>query len=130
MSNSAKSKLHAFERALFLKSRTMKTAGAITTVGALAAILDDLGAESVVQTDPVANAAFAKLNADVGTIGAALQTGATDVAVQLYAGLVSAMPTIHSLVYQALPEEVRGSGPTDPNGLAMAAQRASAILGL
>ncbi|MCP5432663.1 MAG: hypothetical protein H6923_05260 [Alphaproteobacteria bacterium] len=130
MSNSAKSKLYAFERALFLKSRTMKTAGAFGAVGALSAILDDLGTESIVQTDPVANAAFAKLSADIGTIGAALQTGATDVAVQLYAGLVSAMPTIHSLVYQALPEEVRGSGPTDHSVLTMAAQRASAILGL
>lgn len=129
MSNSAKSKLHAFERALFLKSRTMKTGGAAAAVAALTAILDDLGAESIVQSNPVANAAFAKLSADVGTIGASLQAGATDAAVQLYVGLVSAMPTIHALVFQALPEEARGSGPTDPDALVNAAQRTVAILG-
>ena len=129
MSNSAKSKLYAFEKALFLKSRTMKTAGAITAVGALAAILDDLGAESIVQTNPVANAAFAKLSADVGTIGAALQTGATDVAVQLYAGLVSAMPTIHTMVANVIPAEVRGHDKTDVQALSAAAARTLTVLG-
>ena len=128
MSNSAKSKLHAFERTLFLKSRAMRTAGALTAVGTLKVILDDLGRESIVRSDPVANAAFAKLNADIGTIGTSLQAGATDLAVQLYAGLVTAMPTIHALVFQALPEEVRGSGPTDADELFEAAQRAVAIL--
>lgn len=130
MSNSAKGKLYAFERALFLKSRTMKTAGALGAVGALTLILDDLGTESIVQTNPVANAAFAKLNADLGGVAAALQAGANDVALQLYAALLNAIPAIHALAVQALPAEARGSGPTKTDDLIDAAQRASAILGL
>lgn len=128
MSNTAKSKLYAFERALFLKSRTMKTAGALGAVAALTAILDDLGGEAIVQTNPVASAAFAKLNADLAGVSAALQAGAQEAALQLYAGLVTAMPTIHTLVWQVVPAEIRGSDPTEPPALAEAAQRAIAIL--
>lgn len=129
MSNTAKSKLYAFERALFLKSRTMKTAGALGAVGALTAILDDLGGEAIVQTNPVASAAFAKLHADLAGVSAALQAGAQDAALQLYAGLVTAVPTVHALVSQVVPAEIRGSDPTEPEALVDAAQRAMAILG-
>ena len=130
MSNSAKSKLYAFEKALFLKSRTMKTAGALGAVGALSVILDDLGADEFVQSNPVASTVHAKLEADIAGVTAALQAGANDVALQLYTALVNAIPAIHALAVQALPMEARGSGPTKPDALIDAAQRASAILGL
>ncbi len=128
MSNSAKSKLYAFERALFLKSRSMKTAGALAAVGALSSILDDLGAEDLVKTNSIAGAVHAKLDADIAGVTAALQAGANDVALQLYGSLINAIPTVHALAVQALPIEARGSGPTKPEALIDAAQRAMAIL--
>lgn len=128
MSEVAKGKLHAFERALFLKSRAMKTGGAVAVVAGLTTMLNDLGAETVVATNPVAGQAFAKASADLANMTAALHQGANEVAIGVYAKLISSIPMIHAKIAAALPEEVRGSGPTDPDALNNAAQRAIAIL--
>jgi len=128
MSISAKTKLHALERALFLKSRTMKSAGALGAVGALSALLSDLGGESIVGSNATAKAAFETANAELASITAALQAGAHQAALDLYAGLVSTVPAIHAAVWEALPAEIRGHEPTDPDNLVDAATRAIAIL--
>ncbi|HBS35408.1 MAG TPA: hypothetical protein DEA50_10085 [Parvularcula sp.] len=130
MSGLAKEKLHAFERALFLKSRAMKTGGAIAAVAGLTTMLDDLGAETIVASTPVAGEAFARASGDLANVTAALHQGATDVAVNLYANLVSSVPSLHAAIAAAVPAEVRGNEPTDPDFLAHAAARAVAILGL
>jgi hypothetical protein len=128
MSSTAKGKLHAFERALFLKSRAMKTGGAVAAVAGLTTMLNDLGSETIVSTNPVAGQAFAKASTDLAQVTAALNQGANDVALGVYANLISSIPSLHALVAAAVPEEVRGSGPTDPDALLIAAQRAVAIL--
>lgn len=126
---SAKAKLHAFERALFLKSRSMKTAGALGAVGALTLLLDDLGADPAVADHPVASAHFAKATAAFADMTAALQAGAQQAAVDLYAGFVAAVPAMHASLWEAMPAEVRGHDKTDEALLVDAAARALTILG-
>lgn len=130
MSGLAKEKLHAFERALFLKSRAMKTGGAVAAVAGLTTMLNDLGAETIVASSPVAGEAFARASGDLANVTAALQQGASDVAIGIYANLVASVPSLHAAIAAAVPAEVRGNEPTDPDFLANAAARALAILGL
>lgn len=130
MSNTAKEKLHAFERALFLKSRTMRTGGALAAVAGLTTILNDLGSETIVASNPVAGQAFAKASADLSNVTTALQHGANEVAIGIYANLISSIPAIHAAIAQAIPAEIRGHDPTPPEPLAQAAQRALTIIGL
>jgi hypothetical protein len=129
MGFTAKGKLHAFERALFLKSRAMKAGGALAVVAGLTKMLDDLGAETIVATNPVASRAFAEASAHLTNVTAALQQGANDVAISIYAKLISSIPSLHAEIAAAVPLEVRGNDPTDPDFLALAAQRTLAILG-
>ncbi len=129
MINAARQKLHAFERALFLKSRAMKSGTALAAVVGLTAMLHDLGSESIVQSNPTASAAFAQANAELAKITSALHHGANDAALALYAHLVSSIPEVHAVIAQAIPAEIRGHDPTPPEPLAHAMQRALSILG-
>jgi hypothetical protein len=129
MSTLAKEKLHAFERELFLKSRAIKSGGAVAAVAGLTAMLNELGTETIVASNPTASQAFAKASADLALTTAALHDGAKDAAIGFYANLISSIPAIHAAIAQAVPAEIRGHDPTPPQPLAEAAQRALSILG-
>jgi hypothetical protein len=129
MSNAAKEKLHAFERALFLKSRAIKTGGALAAVTGLSVMLNELGSETIAQTNPTVGAAFAQASADLAGAAAALQAGAHEAAIGLYAKLVTSVPAMHAAIAAAVPADVRGNDPTDPDLLAAAAARTLGILG-
>jgi hypothetical protein len=108
----------------------MKTGSALAAVTGLAVMLNDLGSESIVQTNPTVGSAFAKASADLADAAAALQAGAHETAIGIYANLVSSVPTLHAAIAGALPFEIRGDDPTPPQPLAEAAARALSILGL
>ncbi|MFN0024923.1 MAG: hypothetical protein ACKVS5_13605 [Parvularculaceae bacterium] len=130
MSNAAKEKLHAFERMLILKSRTMRNGGALAAVSGLCVMLNELGSETIVQTNPTVSSAFAQASADLAGAAAALQAGAHEAAIGIYANLVTSIPAMHAAIAAAVPADIRGHDPTPPEPLALAVQRALAILGL
>jgi hypothetical protein len=132
MTSPIKTKLHAFERALILGARPLKSGSAVRAVGAVTALsasLAVLGQETFVATNGVAKAAFMRAEADLAAIAAALDAGARDTAIGVYARLLEALPTIHSALWSAAPAQLRGNDPTEPEALLSAVKRALEVLG-
>lgn len=130
MSHSSKEKLYAFERAVFLNSRSAKSAGLLAAVGSLTTLIEDLRGEEIMTREPVVADAFALVTGKMNEISVAAQTGANEIAVHAYAELVRMIPVLHSNIAAVAPAQIRGHGPTDEMALANAAERALAILGV
>ena len=129
MSHLAREKLHAFEKAVFLKARTIKTAGALGTVGILSALLNDLGDEKIVHSSPGLSQIYAQVGTKVDNIASALHAGTSDVALRCYGELVTFLPAMHSKVAALVPLEMRGE-PKDLADMMDIPERTLAILGL
>ena len=129
MKKSLTDKYHDFERTVFLKSRHMKTAGALAAVGTLTTLLNELGQEEIVASNQAASESYVTVSTSLANISGALNSGAQDIAISLYAQLISSLPEIHTAIAHAVPAGVRGGDPTDAAALANAAERALVILG-
>lgn len=127
----AKLKLYNFERAVFLNARSIRAGGAIAVVGTLTTLLQSVGAEEIVQTDAGIHEMYVNMTAQINNISQAVQTGASDTVIKLYAELISSIPDLHASVAQTIGYEVgRGHDPTAIAALADASMRALSILGI
>ena len=128
MTNIAESKLHEFERQLFIKSRSIKSTGAVAAVATLLATLHDLEPEVIAASDAKVSQIYHTIENHLTQVAHAAEVGSQELAVEVYANILRAVPSIHIELAEYAPA-IRGGG-TPPEQLINASQRALSILGV